>query len=78
MNFASIARLLTNLQKKDEFIKLKKIGPREWELSEEVKQAILVLKEVLVKELVLRLPNFNKPFKIQMDASKYTIGGVLY
>ena len=37
MNFAKIAKLLTNLQKKDEFIKLKKIGPREWELSEEVK-----------------------------------------
>jgi len=59
-------------------MKLKKIRLREWKLSEEVKQAILVLKEVLVKELVLRLPNFDKLFEIQMDVSKYVIGGVLY
>ena len=47
-------------------MKLKKIGPREWKLSEEVKQAILALKKALVKEPVLRLPNFDKLFEIQM------------
>ena len=78
MNFTKIAKLLTNLQKKDEFIKLKKIGPREWKLSEEVKQAILALKEVLVKEPVLRLPNFDKLFEIQTNMLKYMIGSVLY
>ena len=78
INFAKITRLLINLQKKDEFMKLKKIGLREWKLSEKVKQAILALKKVLVKELVLRLPNFDKLFEIQMDVLKYAIGGVLY
>jgi len=78
INFAKIAKPLTNLQKKDEFMKLKKIGPREWKLLEEVKQAILALKEVLVKELVLRLPNFDKLFEIQINALKYVIGSVLY
>jgi len=47
-------------------------------LSEEVKQAILALKEAQVKEPVLRLPNFDKLFEIQTNASKYAIGGVLY
>ena len=58
-------------------MKLKKIGPREWELSEEVKQAILALKKALVKEPVLKLPNFDKLFEIQTDVSKYVIGSVL-
>ena len=64
-----LARLLTNLQKKDEFIKLKKIGPREWELSE-AKQVILVLKKVLVKEPVLRLPKKGKkiPFGMEVES----------
>ena len=64
-----LARLLTNLQKKDEFIKLKKIGPRKWELSE-AKQVILVLKKVLVKEPVLRLPKKGKkiPFGMEVES----------
>ena len=37
MNFAKIARPLTNLQRKDEFMKLKKIEPIEWKLSKKVK-----------------------------------------
>ena len=36
------------------------------------------VKKVLVKELVLRLPNFDKLFEIQIDASKYIIKSVLY
>jgi len=31
-----------------------------------------------VKELVLRLPNFDKLFEIQINALKYVIGSVLY
>ena len=67
-----------NMKEIKEAIKKKEIGPREWKLSEEVKQAILALKEVLVKEPVLRLPNFNKLFEIQTNMLKYMIGSVLY
>jgi len=77
-NFAKIARPLTNLQRKEEFMKLKKIGQKEWEMPEAAKEAIKRLKEELVNEPVLTLPDFDKPFEIQTDASKYAIGGVLY
>ena len=59
-------------------MKLKKIEPIEWKLSKKVKQAILVLKKALIKEPVLKLPNFDKLFEIQTNVSKYVIGSVLY
>ena len=35
------------------------------------------LKQILTHDLVLRLPNFDLPFKIQTDASQHGIGAVL-
>ena len=37
----------------------------------------MALKKALVKEPVLKLPNFDKLFEIQTDVSKYVIGSVL-
>ena len=77
-NFAKIAKPLTNLQKKEEFMKLKKVREKEWELPEKAREAVIRLKEALTKEPVLVLPDFDKPFEVQTDASKYAIGGVLF
>ncbi len=35
------------------------------------------LKTILVKTLMLKLPDFDKDFEIHFDASNYVIGGVL-
>ena len=70
-NFAKIAKLLTD------YITLpgkkKKI-----QLTLEAIKAFLELKEKLNECLVLVLPNFNKPFGLRTDASKYVIEAVLF
>ncbi len=35
------------------------------------------MKNILVKALVLKLPNFDKDFEIHSDAFDFVIGGVL-
>jgi hypothetical protein len=67
-NFTKIATPLTNLLKKF-------VITYEWE--EACNEAFETLKGILVKVLVLKLPNFDKEFEIHSDASNFAIGGVL-
>ncbi len=67
-NFAKIIAPLTNL--------LKKSG-RTYKWDGACDEAFETLKGILVKALVLKLPNFDKDFEIHSDASNFVIGGVL-
>jgi hypothetical protein len=67
-NFAKIATLLTNLLKKSTVT-------YEWEGA--CDKAFETLKGILVKALVLKLPDFDKDFEIHSDASDFAIGRVL-
>uniref|UniRef100_A0A803LR87 Reverse transcriptase/retrotransposon-derived protein RNase H-like domain-containing protein n=1 Tax=Chenopodium quinoa TaxID=63459 RepID=A0A803LR87_CHEQI len=58
---------LTDLLQKD----------RRWEWSEKQQKAFQKLKDSVVRELVLALPNPNKPFEVETDASDFALGGVL-
>jgi hypothetical protein len=40
-------------------------------------EAFETMKGILVKMLVLKLPNFDKDFEIHSDASDFAIGGIL-
>jgi hypothetical protein len=67
-NFAKIATSLTNFLKKF-------VGTYEWDGA--CDEAFETLKGILVKVLVLKLPNFDKDFEIHSNASDFAIGGVL-
>ncbi len=67
-NFAKIAAPLTNLLKKS-------VVTYEWD--EACDKTFETLKGILVKALVLKLPDFDKEFEIHSDASDFAIGGVL-
>ena len=63
-NFVTIAAPLTGLlQKKQKFI---------WTRATRV-----LLRTVLLMALMLSIPDFNKPFKLFIDASDIGVGGVL-
>ena len=66
-NFATLVSPLTNLLgKKVKF---------SW--SKECQEAFEKLKSILANEPVLLAPNFNKPFKLAVDASDVAVGAVL-
>jgi hypothetical protein len=67
-NFAKITAPLTNLLKKS-------VVTYEWEGA--CGETFDTLKGILVKVLVLKLPDFDKDFEIHSDASDFVIGGVL-
>ncbi len=67
-NFAKIVASLTNLLNKS-------VGIYGWEGA--CDEAFETLKGILVKALVLKLPNFDKDFKIHSDAFDFAIGEVL-
>jgi hypothetical protein len=48
-----------------------------YECNEACNEAFETLKNILVKTLVLKLPNFDKEFEIHFDASDFMIGGIL-
>ena len=48
-----------------------------WEWSDAQQRAFEALKHALCEAPVLALPNFNRPFTIETDASDTAIGGVL-
>jgi len=67
-NFAKMAAPLTNLLKK---------STRIYKWDGACDEVFKTLKGILVKALVLKLPDFNKDFEIHSDASDFAIGKVL-
>jgi len=67
-NFAKIVAPMTNLLKKSAVT-------YEWEGA--CDEAFEILKGILVKALVLKLPDFDKDFEIHSDASDFAIEGIL-
>ncbi|KAE8674455.1 cytochrome P450 78A7-like [Hibiscus syriacus] len=65
--YSKIATLLTELLKKDKV----------WEWSTKCQGAFEKIKEAMVSEPVLVLPDYTKPFVVFTDASDVAIGGVL-
>ena len=66
-DFATIARPLHDIVKKDQ----------RWKWTETQKEAFKKLKERFTKELVLVILNLDKKIRIEVNASDYTIEGVL-
>ncbi|KAG9447517.1 hypothetical protein H6P81_013645 [Aristolochia fimbriata] len=65
--FSAMAAPLTDLLKKKQ----------KWDWTNKCQSAFEALKQEIVKEPVLRLPDLTKPFKVHTDASNFAIGGVL-
>ena len=65
--YALIARPLSQLTRKGK--------PFTW--TEERDHAFNSLKKALANEQVLKLPNFNKPFEVIVDACAQGLGGIL-
>jgi len=65
--FASIARLLHDMVKKD----------KKWEWTERQEKVFKELKDRFTKELVLAAPDLDKKLKVEVDTSDYATGGVL-
>ncbi|XP_074297503.1 putative mitochondrial protein AtMg00860 [Silene latifolia] len=63
--YSKIASPLTDLLKKD----------NKWEWSIDKNRAFEKLKEAVVQEPVLALPDISKPFEVETDASDYALGG---
>jgi len=66
-SFASIARPLHDLVKKDQ----------KWNWMERQEEAFRELKEQFTKELVLAVLDLDKRLRVKVDASDYATGGVL-
>jgi len=65
--YSALATPLTNLLKKG----------RGWIWSQECQHAFDALRKAITEELVLSLPDLNKPFELHTDASDFAIGSVL-
>jgi hypothetical protein len=66
-NFNAVARLLTNLLKKNNIWKMRGQGTSSFDL----------LKVKLITAPLLQYPNFEEPFIITTDISGYAIGSIL-
>ena len=65
--FAAVARLLHDMVKKD----------KRWDWTERQEKAFKELKEWFTKKPVLAAPDIDKKMRMKVDASDYTMGGVL-
>jgi len=65
--FASIARLLHDIVKKD----------KKWEWTEKQERAFRELKKKFIEEPVLAAPDLDKKMQMEVDVSDYATGGVL-
>ena len=66
--FAKLARPLTELTKKD----------KNFEWTQECRTALDALINIVMSEPVLKCPNPEKPFKLEVDASAFAIGAILF
>ena len=65
-NFSHTTRLLNELK-----------GKKKWKWKEEHKKAFEELKDKIMSQLVLFLPNRKGKFRVETDALGHAIGGVL-
>ena len=65
--YSCITTPLTDLLKKE----------RAWEWSPKCQEAFDTLKHTVIREPVLKLPDFSMPYEVHTDASDFAIGGVL-
>ena len=75
-----VAKPLTDLQIKEATKKLRRDKARrgKFELPEEAKKAVELLKKAITEQPVMSLPDYDLDFTMKTDASAYAIGGVLY
>ena len=66
-DFTKVSKTLTTLLCKNKDIIINKEG----------KRAFTMLKQALIKALILQSPNWDLPFKILCNASDYAVGAVL-
>jgi Reverse transcriptase (RNA-dependent DNA polymerase)/RNase H-like domain found in reverse transcriptase len=66
--FVQLARLLTQLLKKD----------RKFEWTDECTTALNELIDIVTSDPVLHRPNYDLPFTLEVDASQYAMGAILY
>ena len=67
-HFSDIAKPLNSLQRKN----------TPWEWTSECQNAFQQLKDTLAQEPALLVPDKDKPFTLETDASKVATGAVLY
>ena len=65
-NFSHTAKLLNELK-----------GKKDWKWEEEHQKAFKELKEKITSQLVLVLPRREGKFRVETNASRHVIGGVL-
>ncbi|KAL0328234.1 UNVERIFIED_CONTAM: Transposon Ty3-G Gag-Pol polyprotein [Sesamum calycinum] len=65
--YSKIVNPLTDLLRKDQ----------KWELTVACEDAFKLLKQAISSQPVLKLPQFDRPFEVQVDASDRALGGVL-
>ena len=73
VSYSKRAAQLKNILKKD--VRYGPIMALHW--SEECQRAFEDLKQAVMDDPVLQLPDHTKPFEVHTDASDYAIGGVL-
>ena len=66
--FAKLARPLTELTKKD----------KNFEWTKECRNALDMLIDIVISEPVLKCPNPEKPFELEVDTSAFAIGAILF
>ena len=64
--FAKIAKLLTELTRNSQ-----------WTWTPQATMAYQTLKQRLTESLILVLPDNSKPYKVEVDASDFAVGGIL-